>query len=57
MKRKSLRTYQSYSPSPRSAKQISDPLAQTATKKAFRRKIKETLKTMKSRSRLKKTGD
>ena len=44
MKRKSPRTHQSHSPSPRSAKQTtSESLVQTDTKKGFRRKIKETL--------------
>ena len=43
MKRKSLLTYQSHSPSPLSAKQISESLVQTDTQKAFRRKIRETM--------------
>ena len=43
MKRKSLLTHQSHSPSPLSAKQISESLVQTDTQKAFRRKIRETM--------------
>ena len=47
MIRKSPHTYQeSYSPSPRSAKQMSESLVQMDTKKALQRKIKETLYAM-----------
>ena len=47
MKQKSPHTYQeSYSSSPRSAKQMSESLVQMDTKKALERKIKETLYTM-----------
>ena len=47
MKRKFLHTNQeSYSPSPRSAKQMSESLVQMDSKKALERKIKETLYTM-----------
>ena len=47
MKRKFPDTNQeSYSPSPRSAKQMSESLVQMDTKKALERKIKETLYTM-----------
>ena len=40
------RTYKSYSPSLRSAKQKVSPLVQTDSKKELRRKITETLFTM-----------
>ena len=47
MKQKSPHTYQeSYSSSPRSAKQMSESLVQMDTKKVLERKIKETLYTM-----------
>ena len=42
MKWKFPRTFQSYSPSTRSAKQISESFIQTPTKKAFRWKMKAT---------------
>ena len=46
MKWKFPRTFQSYSPSFRSAKQIRESFIQTLTKKAFRWKIEATLYTM-----------